>query len=217
MRSYLSRAHLGLVLLVLPSLLFGQVEKPRRAAFLQSLAVPGWGQYSLGKKNAALAFFGTELLLIGGMYTFHAYGASAEDDYKAMAAAFAGVTGSHGHDYYVDVGNWMNVDDFNERRLQERNFGEMYVLESDRWEWDSDQHRAEMRVRRIKSDQAYNSALYLIGGVVLNHIASAIHAGRASARRADSGGSDIKPPPWAISLHPADQYGGLRVSYTHAF
>ena len=59
----------GLLLLLLPALVFGAGTKPKRAAFLQSLVVPGWGQYSLGKKNSALAFFGTEVLLVGGMFT----------------------------------------------------------------------------------------------------------------------------------------------------
>ena len=35
---------------------------------------------------------------------------------------------------------------------------------------------------RIQSDKAFNSVYYLIGGLVLNHIASAIHAGRSVSR-----------------------------------
>ncbi len=206
----------ALLLLLLPSLLAAAPSKPRRGAFLQSLVVPGWGQYSLGRKDAALGFFGTELLMFGGMLTLRSYGSSAKTDYIAMAATYAGVTGDHPHSFYVDVGNWMSVDDFNERRLQERSFGELYTAESDRWEWDSDQHRAEMRNRRIKSDRAYNSVLYLVGGVVLNHVASAIHAGRASAQRshADAGSA---PPPWNVGLSPASRAGGLKFTLSHTF
>jgi len=202
-----SCTRLALFLILLPSLLVAAPAKSRKVAFLQSL----------GKKNAALVFFGSELIFIGGMYSLRAYGASARDDYEAMAARYAGVVGSHGHDYYVDVGNWMQVEDFNERRLQERNFDQLYVLESDRWHWDTDQHRAEMRTRRIKSDRAYNSVVYLIGGVVLNHIASAIHAGRASASHKVSDAGSLRTPSWAVGLQPVSRHGGLRVSLTHAF
>ena len=58
-----------------------------------------------------------------------------------------GVSGGHGHDYYVDVGNWMTVDEYNERRLQERNFDALYTAPQDRWAWDTDAHRAEMEIR----------------------------------------------------------------------
>jgi hypothetical protein len=206
---------LGLLLLMAPAFVSG-AEKPSKAAFLQSLVLPGWGQYSLGKKNAALGFVSAEALLIGGMFTLRAYGASARDDYKAMAATYAGVMGDHDHDYYVDVGNWMNVDDFNERRLQERSFGELYTAEADRWEWDSDQHRAEMRNRRIKSDRALNSVLYLVGGLVLNHVASAIHAGRASVRMSRAQ-SSLTPPNWSVGLAPASQQGGMRILLSKNF
>ena len=208
--------HLILLLLMVPALLYGADSKPRKSAFLQSLVVPGWGQYSLGKKNAALGFFGAEALLIGSMFTLRAYGESARTDYEAMAATYAGVRGDHGHDYYVDVGNWMSVDDFNERRLQERSFDELYTTEADRWEWDSDQHRAEMRNRRIKSDRAFNSVLYLIGGLVLNHVASAIHAGRATATR-DVSESTATPVPWTVGVAPASRQGGVRLLFSHSF
>jgi hypothetical protein len=206
----------GLVALLLPALVFGAEAKAKHAAFLQSLVLPGWGQYTLGKKNAALGFLGTELLMFGSMLSLHSYGVSARIDYQAMAATYAGVRGNHPHDFYVDVGNWMNVDEFNQQRLRERGFDQLYTSESDRWQWDSDQHRAEMRNRRIKSDRAINSVLYLVGGVVLNHVASAIHAGRASAkmRQADM---RVSPPTWNVAVAPVSYSGGLQLTLTRAF
>jgi hypothetical protein len=205
-----------IALLLLPTLLVGAETKGKKAAFLQSLVVPGWGQYSLGKKNAALAFFGTELALIGGMYSFRAYGRSARDDYKSMAAAYAGVVGNHPHDFYVDVGNWISVDAYNERRLQERNFDQLYTGADEQWQWDSDQHRAEMRLRRVKADRAFNSVLYLVGGLVLNHVASAIHAGRASSKlETEKNMSEIRP--WLLGLGPASAGKGLRISFSRTF
>ncbi len=211
------RSRLALIAMLVPSLLLAAPAKPKRTAFFQSLAVPGWGQYTLGRKNAALFFFGSELIMIGGIFSFRAYGASARADYEALAARYAGVVGGHGHDFYVDVGNWMSVDDFNEQRLRERNFDQLYVLDSDRWRWDTDQHRAEMRTRRIKSDRAFNSVIYLIGGLALNHIASAIHAGRASVTQDVSEANPRKEPAWSVGLHPAGAYDGLRVSLTREF
>jgi len=216
MRSLRPGPRLILFVLILPSLLFAAEGKSRKTAFFQSLVIPGWGQYSLGKKNAALAFFGTEAALIGGIYAFRAYGASARDDYEAMAAAYAGVVGNHGHGFYVDVGNWTSVDEFNERRLQERQFDQLYVRDSDRWQWDTDQHRAEMRSRRVKADRAFNSVIYMIGGLVLNHVASALHAGRASVRR-DVSETETPLPAWAFAVQPASGRGGIRFAVARSF
>lgn len=186
------------------------------SAFLKSLVVPGWGQYSLKRKNAALTFFGAELMLVGGILTLNGYGRSARADYQALAAAYAGVHGGHGHDFYVDVGNWMTVDQFNQRRLQERNFDALYTDPSDHWAWDTDAHRAEMEMNRIRSDRAFNNVFYLVGGLVLNHIASAIHAGRMAVVDRDKA-SAAKATSWNVDVQTAGPSHGLAVRFTRSF
>jgi len=187
-----------------------------KSAFLKSLAVPGWGQYSLGQPNSALAFFGGELALVGGILTLNAYGRSARDDYRALAVAHAGVTGDHDHDFYVDVGNWMNVDQYNERRLRDRDYDALYTSSLDRWAWDSEEHRAEMERIRVKSDRAFNSVIYVVGAMVANHIASAIHAGRTAARlRAES--ENVSPTSWNVGVQPHVFSQGVTVTWSYSF
>lgn len=205
-----------LLISLMPMAAWAESGKAGGTAFLKSLIVPGWGQYSLGRTNAALAFLGTEAALVGGMLALHAYGVSTRDDYRALAAAHAGVVGGHGHDFYVDVGNWMSVDDYNARRLQERDFAAMYTDPADRWYWSSDAQRAAMETKRIKSDRAFNSMLYLVGGVVLNHVASAIHAGRMSARLRESG-SALASAGWRMHVQPLARDTGMIVSFTRSF
>lgn len=177
-------------------------DAPRgKSAFLKSLVIPGWGQYELGQRNTALSFIGAELAMIGGMLSVQAYGRSTRDDYEALAVAHAGVKGDHGHDFYVDVGNWMNVDLYNERRLRDRDYDALYTSSTDRWAWDTEEHRAEMENVRVKSDRAFNSIIYFVGGIVLNHVASAIHAGRSSVRlRAKSQTSTTDA--WRLHVQP---------------
>ncbi|HEY3294338.1 MAG TPA: hypothetical protein VGL38_02770 [bacterium] len=194
-------------------------EKPQssnKAAFLKSFVIPGWGQYSLGRKNAALTFFGAELMLVGGMFTLNAYGRSTRADYQALAAAYAGVKGSHSHDFYVDVGNWTNTDQFNQRRLQQRQFDALYTDPADQWAWDSDAHRSLMETNRIRSDRAFNSVLYLVGGLVLNHIASAIHAGRMAALDREQSATP-KTTSWNVDVQTVAPSKGLAVRFTHDF
>jgi hypothetical protein len=192
-------------------------NRPGGSAFLKSLVVPGWGQYSLGQTNSALMFFGADIALLGGMLTLNSYGHSTKADYRALAAAYAGVQGAHDHGFYVDVGNWMTVDQFNEQRLRNREFDALYTQSSDRWAWDSNAHRDLMRKTRIKSDRALNSVLYLVGGMVLNHVASAIHAGRLAVRMRDQHTGVVEPPTWDFDVQTVGVSSGLQVRFTHSF
>jgi hypothetical protein len=157
-----------------------ELAKARASAFLKSLILPGWGQYTSGHKTAAAMFAMTELAFLGGMYGFHSYGVAKRQDYKAYAAQYADVVGDHPHDFYVDVGNWDRVEDYNEERLKDREFDRLYTSASDSWQWDSNEHRVRMKKIRVQSDKAFNGVYYLVGGLVLNHLASAIHAGRTA-------------------------------------
>lgn len=215
---HLRRLLIVLLALALPAAASAETGKAGGAAFLKSLVVPGWGQHSLGRTNTALAFLGTEVVLIGGMLTLNSYGASVRDDYRALAAVHAGVTGGHGHDYYVDVGNWLSVDDYNAQRLRERDFAALYTDPADYWRWSTDADRAVMEAKRIKSDRAFNSVLYLVGGVVLNHIASAIHAGRMAARlRGDDAQASLQPPVWSMHVRPLVRQSGVIIGLSHSF
>jgi len=186
------------------------------SAFFKSLVLPGWGQLELGQKSAALTFFGTEAALVGGMLALNSYGRAGRADYHSLAAAYAGVVGDHNHDFYVDVGNWMNVDEYNERRLRDRQFDALYTSPEDRWYWDSEEHRGQMERARVRSDGAFNKIFYLVGGLAINHIASAIHAGRAQTTQHKQA-SILSPRGWNVGFHPTVRDRGLRVSLTHPF
>jgi hypothetical protein len=214
------RAALALLLLVMVPLA-GMCAEPERGrtAFLKSLVVPGWGQYSLGRNNSALAFFGADLALVGGILTLQSYGRLTRGDYQALARAHAGVTGGHPHDYYVDVGNWMTVAEYNERRLEERNYTALYTSAQDSWVWDSNANRAKMENTRIKSDRAFNRVIYFVGGMVLNHVASAIHAGRMAARlrEADAQQTQLLEPAWDLNVEPLTPTAGVQLRLVHNF
>ncbi len=151
--------------------------------------------------------------------TLQSYGRSTRADYEALARAHAGVTGGHGHDFYVDVANWMTVEEYNERRLQERNFDALYTSPLDHWAWDSNTHRAQMEDTRIKSDRAFNRVIYFVGGMVLNHVTSAIHAGRMAARmrEAEAPQSQIYAPAWDFAVEPLVPAAGLQLRLVRNF
>jgi|GEM_PF-962336 len=177
-------------------------------AFLQSLVIPGWGQKSVGKgTTVGTITFVTDVVLWGAVVGFNAYGNWKRDAYKTFAAAHAGVDNRNkDHLYYVDIGNYQDLDQFNEQRRRDRAFDELYLSPADWWEWDSISNRLHFRSLRIQSDAALNDRYYVLGAIFLNHLFSAVHASREAARVAHSGSNSARPSP-RVELIPELRFG----------
>lgn len=146
-------------------------------AFMRSLLIPGWGQRRAGAKTAARNFFVTEVFLWSGYAAFQAYGHWLKDDYKLLAATHAGADIAGKDDqFFVDMGNFINVDEFNQNRLRRRDVEGLYDPATHFWHWDTDAHRQRFENLRIRSDRAFSRSLFVVAGVVANHIVSGIHA-----------------------------------------
>jgi len=147
--------------------------------FLRSLLIPGWGQYNQDRKNTALAFFGFELAMWGGMAATQMYGDNLVDDYKAYAAVHAGINNSgKDHDFYVDIGNYSSQNEFNQYQQLERDYESLYLGDKYYWQWDNTPNRNYFEDLRIKADRFKHSAIYFVGAIVVNHLVSAVEAAR---------------------------------------
>ena len=167
----------------------------RVKAFFLSLAVPGAGEYYAGSKKAAGIAFGAEAALWAVYGGFQSYGRSWEHDYRIFAAAHAGVVNpaGKGHDYFSAIENYMNLVDYNDAKLQQRDLRAMYPEGSGYdWRWDSDESRRKFERMRIRSDRALRNSTFVIGGIALNHIISGIDAIRVARRNSRSGGEGVK-------------------------
>ncbi len=151
--------------------------KDRKKALLRSLILPGAGEYYLGKKNLALAFFATEVTLWLSYLAFQQYGKWVRQDALAFAATHSGakIAGKPSQ-FFVDIGNYLDIYQYNDAKLR---FGEYekYYAEADYfWSWDLDSSRQKFENMRIASDRARNRSTYVLGAVFANHLISAIHA-----------------------------------------
>jgi hypothetical protein len=156
---------------------------PNAAPFLKSLLVPGWGQYSQKRNKMALVFFGCELVFWSGIYGVKTYGTWLENDYKAFAVLHAGINPSgKNHDFYVDLGNYDNQDEYNQAQQISRNYDVLYLGEEYYWDWDSSANRNAFENLRIQADTFKNSAIFFAGAILVNHIVSAIEAARQAKR-----------------------------------
>ncbi|MDZ7347132.1 MAG: hypothetical protein ONA69_10115, partial [candidate division KSB1 bacterium] len=174
----------------------GSPDKSVGGAFFRSLLVPGWGQAYLGAKGAAERFLGVEAALWLTYAGFMRYSNIRRQDYRAYAAAHAGVDlAGKPNSFFINIGNFESLEDYNAYLLQQRNTIDYYYdLEAYYWQWDSPESRKKFRDLRIDSDRARNRAGFAVGAVVANHLISAVEAVWRARRWASGRGA-------ATSLH----------------
>lgn len=155
-------------------------------AFFLSFLIPGAGEYYVGAKKTAKVFMGTEILLWSTYLSFRVYGNWKRSDYELFAVTHAGVHGTEkDHAYYVAMENYNSLREYNEAKLQQRRLADLYPEDGTYyWQWDSSSSRKKFATLRISSDRAFNRSLFVIGGILLNHLISGIDAMRL-ARKAD--------------------------------
>ncbi len=153
-------------------------EKPFISPVLKSLILPGWGEYSLGYKQRGRIMVLSESVIFFSILGSYFYANKFEQNYKAYASEHANVTTiGKNRQYWIDIGNYSSIDQFNEEHLRWRDFNAVYEKDNNwNWLWDNDQNRIFFEKMRIKGDTWKLRSSFLIGGMVLNHIISAIDA-----------------------------------------
>lgn len=143
---------------------------------IKSAILPGWGEYDLNKNSRGNFFLTTEV--IGIVLTTFSFVKSKNisTNYQAIAAEYANVIGDgKNHQFWVDIGNYDSQFDYNDEHLRWRDFDNLYPSEANwNWDWDTESKREEFEDLRIESDRMKLVGKFFIGGIVLNHIISAI-------------------------------------------
>ncbi len=196
-----------------------EVISPTKAV-LYSLLLPGLGDYKLGHRGRAAAFFAAE----GGVWTsyvvFRAQGSAREDEYQSLAVRFAGVSRTgHSDEFYARVREYDNSDiyeadvkddgRFELRRVLTAQELEQYFIENrvsdfEPWRWESRERRLQYSEVRSSSKTSYRRADYMLALAAANRIVSGIVA-FASARGARPDGEtgyriDLSPSPAGVDV-----------------
>lgn len=159
---------------------FGQVKHDRSGISIppiaQSLILPGLGEYNLGYNSRGQAFLITEAVLWLGTAGSIIAAGKEMTNYQAYAANHAGVySKGKSHEYWVDIGNYLTTNDYNQEHLRWRQFDDLYPVTKEWiWSWDSEKNREYFRKLRIRVDRYKLAGKFIIGAVVLNHILSAV-------------------------------------------
>lgn len=156
-------------------------KSPALAAVF-SLILPGMGELYAGGFSSGKYF----LIADGALWLTYTgvelYGNALRDDARAYAIAQAGINPADKDDqFYVDIGNFLTLQEYNEKQLRDREPERLYsAAEGYQWSWTTDAARATYRDQRIASEEAYNARKFIVAGLIINRIASAINATRSA-------------------------------------
>jgi hypothetical protein len=140
------------------------------------------GELYAGDFSSGKYFLVSEGLLWLTYAAFEIYGNSVRTDARTFATANAGVNPAGKNDqFYVDVGNFMNVADYNDKKLRDRSPSLVYDPAAGyAWAWGSDAQRLTFRDLRVHSENMFNNKKFVGAALLINHVASAINAARAA-------------------------------------
>ncbi len=158
------------------------VKKSVGLAALYSLLIPGMGElYAEGFSSGK--YF---LIAEGGLWityaAFEIHGNDLRDGARSFAAARAGVSIDGKNDqFFVDIGNFLTMDEYNDKRLRDREPDKVYSTSAGQfWRWDTEDSRLTYREQRITSENMYNNRKFVGAAILINHVVSAINAARAA-------------------------------------
>lgn len=156
------------------------IKKNQGMAVVYSLLLPGMGELYADRFDNGRYSLVAEAALWLTYASFQQYGNWLQGDARSFASAHAGATPSGKDDqFFVNLANFSNVYDYNDKKLRDRNISEVYdPAQGYFWNWDSDLSRQRFRSLRISSDKVINNSRFVIGAIVVNHILSALNAAR---------------------------------------
>jgi hypothetical protein len=157
-------------------------KKNAGLAMLYSFILPGMGELYAGNYSTGKYFTIAEGALWLTYIGVNTYGNWAENRYKAFAVSNGGINPSgKDADYFAIISEYFNIEDFNDEQALNRNFDDMYDSQEFYWNWQTPNDRRSYRSMWVSSEQAYNNLRFVVGGLVINRLISAINAVRGVA------------------------------------
>ncbi len=196
----------------------------RARILLRSLAVPGWGQATLGRRHAAATFAVVEAGIWGAFTSFRVQEQMRRNTYERTARLFAGIDLKGRDDEYRRiVGAFVSSDEYNllvvsrdaaNLYMQDPAKADMvayhqYIAEhsiggSDAWHWNDLESFSRYRGQRKDAQRASLRANTVLGLAVANRIVSALHATRAAGRLRPAA---TTPASWNFDVTPGEPGG----------
>jgi len=157
-------------------------KKSPGLAIIYSLLLPGMGELYADSYSSGKYFTIAEGALWTTYIGFNSYGNWQKDNYKSFAASNGGVNNiNKNSDYYANVGLFTSIKEYNDTKAFDRDFGAMYNQQQYYWNWTGND-RKTYRDMWLSSEHSFNNLRFIVGGLILNRIVSAINAVRLVSR-----------------------------------
>jgi len=158
---------------------YNSEKKSVGLGILYSLLLPGMGELYADAYDMGKYFTIADGVLWGTFIGMEVYSNWQKDNYQSYAAANAGVINNNKDDeYYSTIANYKSIYTYNEEKALERNFDQMLDPEVYFWKWNTTDERQNYREMWTSSEQTSNDVRFVVGGLILNRVASAINAAR---------------------------------------
>jgi hypothetical protein len=173
-------------------------KKSPGLAIVYSLLLPGMGELYADAYDSGIYFTVADGVLWGTYIGMNVYGNWQKDRYISYAQTNADVTiENKDDDYYATISEYLSIDQYNDQKAFERNFDEMYNTEQYFWKWNTSEERKVYRDMWVSSEQTLNDVRFVVWGLLLNRVVSAINAVRLVSRYNNNLSQEVG---WNVSL-----------------
>jgi hypothetical protein len=153
-------------------------KKNTGLAIIYSLLLPGMGELYAESYESGKYFTIAEGALWVTYIGVNTYGNWQKDRYKSFASANGSVNPQgKDDDYFATISEYLSIEQYNNEKALERNFGDMLDENKYFWKWTSEDRKA-YRSMWVSSEQSFNNLRFVVGALIINRIASAINAVR---------------------------------------
>ncbi|HLA69662.1 MAG TPA: hypothetical protein VJN65_08160 [Bacteroidota bacterium] len=158
-------------------------EKSVLLGVVLSLVVPGTGEWYADNLSTGQYFMGADGILWLSYAGISLRGTWIRNDARLFASLHSGaVVDGKEEQFEVDIGNFESTDEYNQAKLRNREFDLLYEQPEFLWSWDMQKNRQEYRSLRIRSDEYFQNAKFVVGALVINRLISAFSAWRSVNR-----------------------------------
>jgi hypothetical protein len=146
-------------------------------AVIYSLLLPGMGELYAGNYDRGKYFTIADAVCWGAYAGYNIYGSWQRNNYKTFAATYGEVDlQGKDADYFANIGDYSNINDFNRDKGLGGEFDMMYNTQKNYWNWGNINQRTRYRDLWVSSEQAFNNVRFAVGALIVNRIISAIDA-----------------------------------------
>lgn len=158
----------------------GRERKSGLLAILSSALLPGMGELYAGRFDRGRYPLIADAVLWLALAGVNVTGNWIQNDARTFAGHAAGVVAS-GKDeqFFVDIGNYMSLADYNAAKRIERAVDRLYPEDPAAgyaWEWRTSADRTTYRDQRIRADEFFNASGFVVLGLIANRIWSAVQS-----------------------------------------